>query len=117
MSLLKYVFSTLLLQFCFATLQAQTLNLDKSYEFTCVGFYNLENLFDTIVDPDTNKILQDDFTPKSSKQWNSKKYYSKLDNIAEVVGKIGVSKSVPDGILKYDGHNFKVFLIFSRNNS
>ena len=25
----------------------------------CVAFYNLENLFDTIVDPDSNKILQE----------------------------------------------------------
>ncbi|MBT6440135.1 MAG: endonuclease/exonuclease/phosphatase family protein, partial [Flavobacteriales bacterium] len=97
MSLFRYTFSTLLLLFCFTILKAQTLNPDKSYEVTCVGFYNLENLFDTIVDPDTNKILQEDFTPKSSKQWNSKKYYSKLDNMADVISKIGVSKSVPDG--------------------
>ena len=41
----------------------------KDYLVTAVGFYNLENLFDTIVDPDTNKILQDDFTPKGSKRW------------------------------------------------
>ena len=33
----------------------------------CVAFYNLENLFDTIVDPDTNKILQEDFTPHGPK--------------------------------------------------
>ena len=97
MSLFRYTFSTLLLLFFFTTLKAQTLNPDKSYEVACVGFYNLENLFDTIVDPDTNKILQEDFTPKSSKQWNSKKYYSKLDNMAEVISQIGVSKSVPQG--------------------
>jgi hypothetical protein len=97
MSLFRYTFSTLLLLFFFTTLKAQTLNPDKSYEVTCVGFYNLENLFDTIVDPDTNKILQEDFTPKSSKQWNSKKYYSKLDNMADVSSKIGGSKSGPDG--------------------
>ena len=29
-----------------------------------VAFYNLENLFDTIIDPDTSKILQEEFTPK-----------------------------------------------------
>jgi hypothetical protein len=34
----------------------------KSLELNleCIAFYNLENLFDTIVDPDTNKILQED---------------------------------------------------------
>ena len=35
----------------------------------CIAFYNLENLFDTIVDPDTNKILQDDFTPFGAKKF------------------------------------------------
>ena len=97
MSLFKYAFLTLLWLFCFTTLKAQTLNPDKSYEFTCIGFYNLENLFDTIVDPDTNKILQEDFTPQSLKQWDSKKYYSKLDNMAEVISKIGISNAVPQG--------------------
>ena len=97
MSLFRYTSSTLLLLFCFTVLKAQKLNPDKNYEVTCVGFYNLENLFDTIVDPDTNKILQEDFTPKSGKQWNSKKYHSKLNNMADVIGRIGVSKSVPDG--------------------
>ena len=37
----------------------------------CIAFYNLENLFDTIVDPDTNKILQEDFTPFGAKKFNS----------------------------------------------
>ena len=97
MSLFKYAFLTLLWLFCFTTLKGQTLNPDKSYEFTCIGFYNLENLFDTIVDPDTNKILQEDFTPQSRKQWDSKKYYSKLDNMAEVISKVGISNAVPQG--------------------
>ena len=56
MSLFRYTFSTLLLLFCFTVLKAQKLDPDKNYEVTCVGFYNLENLFYTIVDPDTNKI-------------------------------------------------------------
>ena len=97
MLVFRYTFLTILLLFCFTTLKSQTLDPNKRYEVACVGFYNLENLFDTIVDPDTNKILQEDFTPKSSKQWNSKKYYSKLDNMADVISKIGVSKSVPQG--------------------
>ena len=61
----------------------------KKYEVECIAFYNLENLFDTIVDPDTNKILQDDFTPKGNHQWNSDKYYKKIRNMAEVISKIG----------------------------
>ena len=43
----------------------------------CIAFYNLENLFDTISDPDTNKILQEDFTPLGKKNYNSDKYFHK----------------------------------------
>lgn len=95
--MIKITTSTFILLFCFSISKAQTLDPNKSYEVACVGFYNLENLFDTIIDPDTNKILQDDFTPKSAKQWNTNKYYKKLDNMADVISQIGVSKSVPDG--------------------
>lgn len=76
----------------------QQLDKNKQYEVACFGFYNLENLFDTIIDPDTNKILQDDFSPNSDKQWNSKKYYQKMNNIAGVISKLGVSKSNPFGV-------------------
>ena len=55
----------------------------------CVAFYNLENLFDTIVDPDSNKILQEDFTPHGPKNFNSERYQHKLKNMAYAVSKIG----------------------------
>ena len=62
-------------------------SLDLNLE--CIAFYNLENLFDTIVDPDTNKILQEDFTPFGSKKFNSEKYLLKLKNLAFVLDTIG----------------------------
>ncbi len=68
----------------------------KNYAVTCVGFYNLENLFDTIVDPDTNKILQEDFTPNGPKRWNTPKYYEKLGNMARVISELGTDVT-PDG--------------------
>ena len=42
--------------------------------FTIV-FYNVENLFDTENDPDTE---DDEFTPEGNKKWNSEKYLKKL---------------------------------------
>lgn len=63
----------------------------QQYNVRCVAFYNLENLFDTIVDPDTTKILREDFTPLGAKNWNTQKYYTKLDNMARVISEIGVS--------------------------
>jgi hypothetical protein len=75
--------------------QAQNEN-KKDYMVTCVGFYNLENLFDTLVDPDPNKILQEDFTPKGQKNWTSERYHEKLGNMAKVIAEIGVDVT-PDG--------------------
>ena len=69
----------------------------KDYLVTAVGFYNLENLFDTIVDPDTNKILQDDFTPKGSKRWTSKLYWEKQTRMAKVISELG-TEITPDGV-------------------
>ena len=46
-----------------------------------VVFYNLENLFDTINDPDKN---DDEFLPTGIKKWNSSKYYKKQSNIDKV---------------------------------
>lgn len=68
-----------------------SLSFSQQYNVRCIAFYNLENLFDTIVDPDTNLILREDFTPLGAKNWNTKKYYHKLDNMARVISEIGVN--------------------------
>ena len=75
---------------------AQELDKTKQYDVVCVGFYNLENLFDTIVDPDPDKVLQEDFTPIGPKRWTSKKYYQKLENLSQVLSEIGTDLT-PDG--------------------
>ena len=61
----------------------------------CVGFYNLENLFDTIVDSDTFKILQEDFTPEGPKRFTAERYQHKLENLSKVIADMG--GSTPDG--------------------
>ena len=43
--------------------------------------YNVENLFDTINDPEND----DDFTPNGKLNWNAKRYQEKLNHIAQVV--------------------------------
>jgi len=77
--------------------QAPQLDKNKQYEVAGIGFYNLENLFDTLVDPDTNKILQEDFTPFGKKNFNSERYFKKLDKLSEVISKLG-TKYIPDGL-------------------
>lgn len=51
-----------------------------------LGFYNLENIFDTKNDPRT---LDDDFTPQGSKKWTRKRYNRKLRKIAGTLHKLG----------------------------
>ena len=78
----------------FFTLKAQE---QKSYDLATIAFYNLENLFDTIVDPDPNKILQDEFTPNGKNMWNSERYLKKLDDMSRIISEIGseMSKTAP----------------------
>ena len=53
-----------------------------------IAFYNLENLFDTVDDPDT---LDDDFTPKGEKKWSMKRYKRKLYKLAKTISEIGAN--------------------------
>jgi endonuclease/exonuclease/phosphatase family metal-dependent hydrolase len=59
-------------------------------EFT-VGFYNLENLFDTIDDP---KIIDEEFLPTSANQWGTKRYRNKLKNMAQVIAALNKNEGV-----------------------
>ncbi len=50
-----------------------------------VVFYNVENFFDTINDPDTN---DEEFTPEGKNNWTGTKYNEKLANIEQVFADI-----------------------------
>lgn len=82
---------TLLLAFLIVG-QLQSQN-DKKYRVGCIAFYNIENLFDTINQPD---VIDEEFLPEGINNWNTKKYYEKLGRITEVISKIGVDVT-PDG--------------------
>lgn len=56
-----------------------------------IGFYNLENLFDTIDAPD---VRDEEFTPGSEKQWDDNRYQRKLQNMASVIAGIGGAEGV-----------------------
>lgn len=63
-------------------LTAQT----KQYKIYTLGFYNVENLFDTIDDPVT---LDDDFTPIGKNRYDTKTYRQKLNKLSAVISKLG----------------------------
>ncbi|MCB0791657.1 MAG: endonuclease/exonuclease/phosphatase family protein [Flavobacteriales bacterium] len=64
------------------------------YQTACIGFYNLENLFDTIDSPDTD---DKEFLPNSAKQWTSARYHEKLEHMARVIAEIATDID-PDGV-------------------
>lgn len=72
----------------------------NQYKMGLIGFYNLENLFDTINDPN---IDDEEFLPEGKNRWNTEKYNTKLHNLAYAISTIGTDKSegqfyTPDGI-------------------
>jgi hypothetical protein len=62
----------------------------KNYTIHTVAFYNFENLFDTINDPNTN---DDEWTPKGDQHWTFDKYSQKLQNLSRVLSEIGSSEN------------------------
>lgn len=51
-----------------------------------IGFYNVENLFDTKDNP--NKP-DEEFTPTSEKEWTTERYSKKLDQLGKVIAAMG----------------------------
>ncbi|MBV6440381.1 MAG: hypothetical protein EPGJADBJ_02049 [Saprospiraceae bacterium] len=64
------------------------------YKVASIGFYNLENLFDTIDSPNTNDV---DFLPGGRLMWNTERYISKQKNMAKVVSQLA-TELTPDGV-------------------
>lgn len=56
----------------------------KEYKIGTIAFYNLENLFDTL--PGANDV---EFTPEGPKNWNTEKYFSKIDRMGGVIVQLG----------------------------
>lgn len=77
-----------------------------------VVFYNLENFFDTINDPE---VHDDEFTPEGPKKWNSAKYNKKLANTERVFFDIAaINKDYPVIIGVSEVENRSVWKILSQ---
>lgn len=82
--------SKLLLSTVFALLTLTSFAQEKKYVVHTIGFYNLENLFDTIPNPE---IYDSEFTPKGARGWGKKKYEKKLQNLSRVISEIGTDEN------------------------
>ena len=58
-----------------------------------IGFYNLENLFDTCHDEGKNDY---EFMPEGTFKWTKEKYTNKLHNLARVLSEMA-SDRLPEG--------------------
>jgi len=91
--------------FTFGQSENQTLRI--------IGFYNVENLFDTIDDPET---IDEAYTPTGKNQYSNKDYLWKINNTAKVISELGTNGETngPDLIGLAEIENFRVLndLIF-----
>ncbi len=87
MKKITIAFNLLLISaFCFAQ--------KSNYRVSLIGFYNLENLYDTV----NNPIVDDEeFLPNSARQYNTHIYMDKLDRLSDVISQMG-TEITPDGL-------------------
>lgn len=80
---------------CVLTVFGVVAQQDKKQQFMVfgVGFYNLENLFDTI---NSNGSYDLEFSPKGARQWDGQKYWSKINKMAECISHM-TTKTTPFG--------------------
>lgn len=62
---------------------------DQQFKAVSIGFYNLENLYDTDNDP---LIDDEEFLPQGAKSWSEDRYKEKLSNMAFAISQIGVKE-------------------------
>ena len=80
------------------TLLNVVVNAQKTtYKVSLIGFYNLENFYDTINDP---KVNDEEFLPEGSKRYTGEVYTDKVNHLSEVLSQIGTDKS-PDGLAMF----------------
>lgn len=85
-----------------ALLSALNLRAQSRQEYMTVGFYNLENLFDTVNHMDT---YDDEFSPTGIRNWTMDKFQTKVGNLARSIALfspdlLGVCEVETDNVLE-----------------
>lgn len=66
----------------------------QKFKIFSTGFYNLENLFDTIHDEGKNDY---EYLPDGTNNWGTLKYTNKLKNMAQVLSRLGTEMKGTNG--------------------
>ncbi len=74
--------------------KAQKFEKDKNYLISAIGFWNVENLYDTLND---QWKLDDEFTPAGPNAWTGKRYWLKIDHLATAISQMATDIT-PDGL-------------------
>jgi len=67
---------------------------EKKFQVALIGFYNLENFYDTIDDPSKN---DEEFLPMGANHYNGAVYKDKISKLSDVISLIGTDVT-PDGL-------------------
>lgn len=83
------------LLFCVCAISsAQTLDKNKKYFVSSIGFWNVENLYDTLNDPIKN---DEEFLPQGTNAWTGPRYWEKINHLAKVISEMATD-ATPDGL-------------------
>lgn len=88
----KYLILLLAL-FGFCRLLEAQQNGSQQYKIAIIGFYNLENLYDTLDNPMVN---DEEFLPSGPKNYTGAIYWDKIKKLATVISQMGADQN-PDG--------------------
>ena len=73
---------------------AQNLEKEKQYYLAAIGFWNVENLYDTLNDRWKN---DEEFTPAGLNAWTGERYRLKIEHLADVISQMAM-EATPDGL-------------------
>lgn len=80
--------------FLFVLIISAQAQAQSKYKVVLIGFYNLENLYDTV----NNTMIDDEeFLPNSERHYTGRIYKDKLDRLASVISQMGTDIN-PDGL-------------------
>jgi hypothetical protein len=90
----RFLFLVCSVLFFFNAFAQEKEKAEKKYQVALVGFYNLENFYDTIDDPAKN---DEEFLPNGANHYTGAVYNDKVSKLSEVISQIGTDVT-PDGL-------------------